>query len=169
MMNARQGFDISDWRQIGFGMPKIDVFSIRMRRAGKRTCGADKAVLVGFQPEEQGRLTEELDNIGLRTVSVRLDECSLRNLSADSCSASLLFINFDAFDAIEDGVDQLMTLRAKNSNLVVVLCSASIRGDDLGNERSALCDVTLKLPLTKSRLRTGLRAALENREEKQFE
>lgn len=168
-MNARQGFDISDWRQIGFGMPKTGVFSIRMRRAGKNICGVDKAVLAGFQPEEQGRLAEELDNIGLRTASARLDECSLRNLSAESCSASHLFINLDAFDAIEDGIDQLMALRAKNSNLIIVLCSANIRGDDLGNERSALCDVTMKLPLTNSRLRAGLRAARENREEKQFE
>lgn len=168
MLNARLSFEINDWHQTGFGMPKTGAFSKGMRHAETNGYGGGNAVLVGFQPEERARLAEELSDIGIRSASARLAEFTLPGLSAETCSASHLFINLDAFDDIEDGIGQLMALRAEIRDLTVVLCSANIRGDDLGSERSALCDVTLKLPMTDSRLRAGLRAARENREGKRI-
>ncbi|MCC6002269.1 MAG: hypothetical protein JJU19_15625 [Pararhodobacter sp.] len=114
-------------------------------------------------------MADDLRAIGMRPSSAPLSVSDLRGLVSGSCSASHLFVNLDAFEDIEDGIDQLMALRTAVRNMTVILCSAHIRGDDLGSERSALCDVTLKLPVAETRLRAGLRAARENRQDMRFE
>lgn len=77
--------------------------------------------------------------------------------------------NWDGLLVIRDGlmpldhlVTELLSLRYSIPHMPIVLFSASIKADDLGKSRSAICDASLYLPMSESRLKMGMAAAEMN-------
>lgn len=122
-----------------------------------------RVLLVGFPSEQRASIRDMLDVIGVRMVAA-VGAVQVLGLIGELDSAfALVVVTFDGFADTSDGVDALLAFRATSRRSAVVLCSSSVKVDDLTNERAAICDATLRLPGTPSRLRGALLAALENR------
>jgi hypothetical protein len=122
-----------------------------------------RTLLVGFEAQVRGQL---LDSFGLIDAKVSASACETRALRAQTefwdrfdCAV----INHDSFEDTETAVDAYLAFRQRFPCKVVILVSASVSGDDLGMERAAICDATLRLPVSPERLQLGVRAALTNR------
>ena len=126
-------------------------------------CGA-RVLLVGFPEADQSDMLGQLRELGVGTVGAMSETGQLIALAAAEPAFSHLVVNFDACEDTETGIETLLALRKGAPGLAVVLCSAMVRGDDLGTERSAICDATLRLPVSLPRLRAGLKAASRNHE-----
>jgi CheY-like chemotaxis protein len=74
-----------------------------------------------------------------------------------------VIVNLDSFDSIQAAVEALLTFRKRAPNVTVVAVSSDVSGDDLGRERTAICDATLRAPISQERFRTGLIEAGANR------
>ena len=66
------------------------------------------------------------------------------------------------FDCVMIDFDALLDFRRKSPGIAVMLLSSLVKDDDLSGERSAITDVTLRVPTTGDRLRGALSAATEN-------
>ena len=122
-----------------------------------------RVLLVGFPPEQRAAIRDMLSAIGVRMVAVMGTVQTLGSIAELDSAFALVIVNFDGFADTEDGVDALLAFRSTSRRSAVVLCSSSVKDDDLSNERAAICDATLRLPGTPARVRGALLAALENR------
>ena len=130
-----------------------------------RSLSATRVLLVAFSPEQLDELREHLRNAGVNVTAATSNVRQLSNAGEMGAVFTHIFVNIDAFDDLETGIDVLRAFRKRFSH-VVVLCSAHVANDDLGSERSAICDVTLRLPVSLERLRQGLSAASSNSNER---
>lgn len=80
-------------------------------------------------------------------------------------TVSMLVVNGDAFGDLPDTVDALKSLREIQPHISIVLVSSKVANDDLTDERKAICDATLSVPLTKARLDAAIRATFVNKTE----
>lgn len=132
-------------------------------RAADRIAAASLAdarvLLVGFDPEHRVALREHLRSLGTRVAAATPGVEQLPSVAGMGAAFTHVVVGFDAFEDVEAGVDALLALRRNAPGLVVILCSAMVGGDDLGGERSAICDATLRMPVSRDRLRAGLVAA----------
>jgi hypothetical protein len=78
----------------------------------------------------------------------------------------VVMINHDAFDDSDLAVDEYLAFRERFADKIVLLVSRDVAQDDLSTERTAICDATLRFPLSPERLLVGLRAARSNRKAK---
>jgi hypothetical protein len=81
---------------------------------------------------------------------------------ADSGTTYLL-VNVDVIGELEDAVDELISLRKKWPNIVVVMISSFVLSDDFGTYRQLICDATLRSPISKGRVNSALTAARQNK------
>ncbi len=72
---------------------------------------------------------------------------------------SFIIIQIDDFGGIATAIDAVLLLRLAAKETPVILASADVAGDDMSAERLALCDVTLKLPVSASRFGAALSEA----------
>ncbi|WP_299599054.1 hypothetical protein [uncultured Tateyamaria sp.] len=79
---------------------------------------------------------------------------------------SLCFVDSDAMGDLEDTVDLCLRLRNCAPEVHLILISSEVRGHDLTAERAAICDATLKSPLTERAIDAGVSAASNNFVEK---
>lgn len=79
---------------------------------------------------------------------------------------SLCFVDSDAMGDLEDTVDLCLRLRNCAPAVHLILISSEVRGHDLTAERAAICDATLKSPLTERAIDAGVSAASNNFVEK---
>jgi hypothetical protein len=121
-----------------------------------------RVLLVGFSADHLCDTRRNLRLIGVEAVASTSDVGQLQNLSEMDFGFTHIVVNFDAFSDVEAGVEALIELRSNAPSLIIVACSEMISGDDLGRERSLICDATLKLPVSKSRLEQGLLIAFLN-------
>jgi hypothetical protein len=73
-----------------------------------------------------------------------------------------IVVNLDRFADVEMGIDRLMRFRRASPACFIVMATAGVASDDFGHHRRAICDSTLRLPLTASRLTEALEAAISN-------
>ncbi len=129
----------------------------------RATSLADARVLiVGFSAGQLPGLRRSLQRSGVREIVATPSVQKLQIVSEMQNAYSHIVVNFDAFESTESGVDALFTFRMQVSGFVVILCSAFASGDDFGTERAAICDATLRVPVSEHRLRAGLIAGTEN-------
>ncbi|ROU02547.1 hypothetical protein [Histidinibacterium lentulum] len=77
---------------------------------------------------------------------------------------NFLIVDLDLFDTLEGGVDELMSFRKECAAIPVLLLSGSVGRDELSDHRRAIGDVTLRKPVFRCRLLTGIDAMRLNRE-----
>lgn len=124
-----------------------------------------RVLLVAFSPKYLEELRDHLRGIGVHVNATTPNVKQLSHSGNMGAAFSHILVNFDAFDDLETGVDVLAAFR-KRFDHAVVLCSEHVSYDDLGSERSAICDATLRLPISLERLQRGLRAASANSRER---
>lgn len=120
------------------------------------------ALVLGFDTCALPALRLDLRELGVTPVISCQNVMQLEDISEMRFRADFLILNFDMFVDVEDGVIALMEFRARHRNVAVVIISRSVAGDDIGTERKAICDATLRAPLSFDRLRNGLLSALDN-------
>jgi hypothetical protein len=133
------------------------------RHASRNRIDVLRALVIGFDAGIRGRILEVM---GEMNGGISASACETWALEADGevwdrfdCAV----VNHDAFEDTETAVDAYLSFRQQFPDKVVILVSNNVTGDDLGLERSAICDATLRLPLSPERFRSGIRAAVMNR------
>lgn len=138
----------------------------RTREQMKNTLFFDvKALLIGFSDHDLYMMRSQLKNIGVKFVASMPAFKHEQEISPIKNIFTHVFINFDAFEDVDSGVDALLKAREDNINLVIILLSNEISADDFDMNRALICDASLKLPLTENRLRSGLIYATSNNNE----
>lgn len=119
-------------------------------------------LLVGFNVSDARSFSQTLSAVHVASCN---SVARLEDVRATRHNFTHLIVNADAFGDANDVVDALLSFRKRNSNYVVILTSSKIIADDLGVERRPICDATLKLPISLSRLVDGIMAASANNRE----
>lgn len=123
---------------------------------------ARRVLLLGQVGPQRADVRDMLQQIGVRMTVIVGRARHLSELAELASFFDCVMIDFDAFDDAEDGVDALLDFRRKSPGIAVMLLSSLVKDDDLSGERSAITDVTLRVPTTGDRLRRALSAATEN-------
>ena len=121
-----------------------------------------KALLIGFSESDLYMVRTHLKNIGVKLIAFMPTLRHIEHIPPIKDIFTHVFINFDAFEDVETGVDALLNARGRGAHVVIILCSKEVSGDDLDINRILICDATLRLPLTDQRLRQGLVSANAN-------
>lgn len=122
-----------------------------------------RVLLIGFTPRHLSDTIYNLRSIGVAATASLSNVHHLHNVSDVGVGFTHVLVNIDAFDDIEAGVEALMAYRSSAPDLIVLICSEMVGGDDFGSERVRICDATLKLPISLPRLVDGLVKAFLNR------
>jgi hypothetical protein len=121
-----------------------------------------KVILVGFGAGERGKIVNALAALDVsKTASIK-EIAGLTGADEVIREFDLVLVNLDAFEDTWTGVEELMCFRKQHPAVSVILLSGNTPHDDLGAERRAICDSTLRLPLNTSRFADGVQAALLN-------
>lgn len=115
-----------------------------------------RVLVLGFETVERTWLRNSLRFIGVRVTATAPNVGQLAGVADMGLSFTHVIANLDGFESVEDAVDALLDFRQRAPQIVLIAVSSRVSGDDLGQERSAICDATLSLPLTERRLRRGL-------------
>lgn len=106
-------------------------------------------------------------NDWLRWMGGNLLLTDLENTSERWLARSVRRIDFCLVDESSIGdvgevVEQCLFLRRVVPSMPLVLLSSSVREDDFSTERMAICDATLRTPITRAAFCHGLQAAKRN-------
>jgi hypothetical protein len=121
-----------------------------------------RAILIGCDRSLLNELAVHIAKLGLGLTASISDLRALSDCPDFFRSFNIVIVNLDAFANVSIGIEEMLSFRKANPTPAVVLISSKATGDDLDGYRRAICDATLALPLTRSRLMYGIRAALEN-------
>ncbi len=138
------------------------LFTTATDRAKATSLADARVLIVGFSADQLPGLRRSIQRVGVRGIGSTPSVQKLDMFSEMKSAFSHVVVNFDAFEDTESGVDALFTFRMQASEFVIILCSAYASGDDFGTERAAICDATLRLPVSEHRVRAGLMAGTEN-------
>ena len=117
---------------------------------------------LGFARDDAALITETLQDLGARNVAKSEQVYPLGLGKPGSLRYDGIVVNLDRFADVEMGVDRLMRFRRASPSCFIIMATADVASDDLGHHRRAICDSTLRLPLTASRFTAALEAALTN-------
>jgi DNA-binding response OmpR family regulator len=81
---------------------------------------------------------------------------------AESAARQILLLDIEPHNGISGLYDRLTRLRQEKPEVVVILASAMTRTDDLDTTRLAICDATVRLPVSAARFHNALDAAMMN-------
>lgn len=119
--------------------------------------------VVGFAADDETLIRSMLKELGIVSLTFKSLTQVLKATANRTDKELNLIISMDAFDDLDSAIDQLLEFRKERMRAIVVLVSASVEVDDLGAERRAIVDVTLKSPVSMKRLQRGLIVARENK------
>ena len=102
--------------------------------------------------------------------SPHFSECRSVMAAADFKSAERILFESDAplrvllinIEDVDQTVDWLLRLRAVDPDIVTIATSADFEKNDLSSERAAICDASLRQPVTPVTLSLGVTAAITN-------
>jgi hypothetical protein len=137
------------WDELDARMAEIDLSSKR-------------AILIGCERSLLNELAVHIAKLGLGLTASISDLRALSDCPDFFRGFNIVIVNLDAFADVSIGIEEMLSFRKANPTPAVVLISSKATGDDIDGYRRAICDATLALPLTRSRLMYGIRAALEN-------
>ena len=132
------------------------------RQLGRLSLEDLSILQLGFSRDDGRLIDETMHSLGARNVARSEQVYPLSLGRPGALRYDGIVANLDRFADLEMGVDRLMRFRRGCPSCFVLLATASVASDDLGDHRRAICDSTLKLPLTVSRLTAALEAALTN-------
>lgn len=87
------------------------------------------------------------------------EDVSWRQIRSLVDQAGLCFVDADFLGDVERTVDLCLRIRNYVPDMKLILISSEIRGHDLTAERSAICDATLKAPLSESMVEAAVLVA----------
>jgi len=102
--------------------------------------------------------------------SPHFSECRSVMATADFKSAERILFESDSplrvllinIEDVDQAVDWLLSLRASDPDIVTIVTSADFDKNDLSSERAAICDASLRQPVTPVTLSLGVTAAITN-------
>jgi hypothetical protein len=144
---ARAAFDQGDEERLWVTMSQMfDAGDVSLARV----------LLVGFERDDRLSVRKELRQIGVNSIAQLPHPSMLPEAAKLGSAISHIIVDMTAIGQIQDAVEALTSFRKIAPSLCVVLVSQSVACDDFGSERNAICDVTLRAPLSSERLRRGL-------------
>jgi hypothetical protein len=117
-----------------------------------------KVVVYGFFGDDLDDLMGDLCEYGFDDLIMVSGAGQLLDPEAQFSDSGLALINLDAFVDLSTGINSLIEFRKRQSDLKVLLFSSDVVRDDYGQERIAICDVTLSLPVSRTRFYHALQA-----------
>jgi hypothetical protein len=118
---------------------------------------------LGFEQDERTSLRNGLRFIGVKATAIAPSVAQLKSVPAMGLAFTHVVVNIDAYESVEDAVAALIDFRIQSPITTVIAVSARVADDDFGTDRNAICDVTLRLPLTERRIRRSLIEGRTNR------
>jgi hypothetical protein len=108
---------------------------------------------------DQARIWLDAQGIQVQALPVSLIEAPGR---IAALRPSHLFIDLEAVGGIEDAYDSLRALRNSHPEIPVILVSSGFLTNDFSTERLAVCDVSLRGPVTFAALEFAMAQAETN-------
>lgn len=108
---------------------------------------------------------EWIIDAGFWAVHSCLFHQELDDLEPGSRKWSIVLIAIDDFGGITKVIEDLRHLRRILPDLPVILLSAEVHGDDFSNVRKHICDVTVRLPVSLTRLNLAICESVVNNTE----
>ena len=130
---------------------------------GARKLRVFPAYILGFCDTSAVWLKNILKEMGITSYSSSVNGGEFFDFGPVTARYFYVLINAQAFEDSLELVKRLISFRERRVEAIVVLISDEVYGDDLGAERSAISDATLRAPIDQNRLRSGLSSAFENR------
>jgi len=125
--------------------------------------GDPRPVLYGAaDPAAELPATAFLQGVGLDVVACTSLRSTLARAHGQPMGWSTMILAIDGFGGPRLVAEGLMSLRRKIPQLPVILISEEVQFHDFSAERAALCDVTLRAPLSAPALELGLAEAGAN-------
>lgn len=127
--------------------------------------GKLRVLVLGFSDRAAQIIADMLRTaqVGTCAISHRIDQ--LMDQAVRAGHFTHVLVNLEAFADLDDAVAQMLDFRASpgQSAPAIILISADVGADDLDGDRRAICDATLRWPVSAARLQEGLAAAQANR------
>jgi len=121
---------------------------------------------LGFTRHDGVVLTETIRRLGARQVAYAEQVSPVCVERPEGLRYDGIIVNLDRFGDIDLGVERLMRFRRARPSCFVIIATADVAMDDFGHHRRAICDSTLRLPFTASRLEHALESTLANHRSK---
>jgi hypothetical protein len=131
-------------------------FARAVRQETQESHPRARVLLLGFAGDDLADLRSHLRRAAVKTTAAVSNVSRLPDFANMQQAFSHVFINLDSYDTVSDGVNALLAFRAAAPGFVVILCSAEVSADDFGSERSAICEATLRLPVSAGALQQAL-------------
>jgi len=141
---------------------KSKIWKMLNERMAENSLSKVPVLLIGFSPREESRICDMLEQLKFLeyvTISKMPRMCEMPMFCGNEFYS---LVNAELFNDTENLVEALIILREIHKNMIIVLISAFVNQDDLSNERTFICDATLRAPVTIERLKAGLLSAREN-------
>lgn len=108
------------------------------------------------------QVTSWLRMAGYRVIPAEGFGLAIGELMANRPTFGMLIVDIDGFGGPELVVARLMDLRRRHPSLPVIVVSADVQFNDFTTERLAICDVTLRAPVSAPALELALAEAAVN-------
>ena len=164
------GFDGGDCPDAEWGRAKLqDISDLEARlwsEADHRMlpssiCG--RTCIMGFAASDSAALIDYLEGAELSPNAFSASADDIQDIATTHETISMLVVNGDAFGDVSCAVDALKNLREIRPSMAVVLVSSKVSGDDLSADRKAICDATLRAPMTMARLSAAIDTIAETK------
>lgn len=139
-----------------------DLFAAPVRVQEGPSLRGQSLLQLGFSRDDGALISETLQGLGARNVARSEQVYPLGLGKPGALRYDGLVVNLDRFADVDMGVERLMRFRRAAPSCFIVMASAGVAQDDFGHHRRAICDSTLRLPLTATRLTAAIAAALTN-------
>lgn len=108
----------------------------------------DLVALEGRHPSELDPLFSSTWPISRSWVRIPKGKMNGGFATLTRLNPTLLVVDLDHYEDTDQAVDDLLELRSYNNLPVTILCSDTFARHDLSLERSAICDVSVRLPIS---------------------
>ena len=128
--------------------------------------GQGRICVMGFDKSDSDTMIAYLESAALSPNAFSAGIHEILDIAAIHETVSMLVVNGDAFGDLFSAVDALKSFREIRPHMSVVLVSSKVASDDLSADRKAICDATLRAPVTMARLHVAVKTTVENKDER---
>ncbi len=131
--------------------------------------GPGRICIMGFDESDSDAMIGYLEGseLSLNAFAARIQD--ILDIAAIHETVSMLVVNGDAFGDLFSAVDALKSFREIRPHMSVVLVSSKVANDDLSEDRKAICDATLRAPITMARLQVAINTTVENKVDRTYQ
>ncbi len=119
-------------------------------------------LVVTEEQEAFNSVSDVMSYLGLSTGWVGDLDSLLVDLGSNEIQSSFLMINVDGWGGVPSIIDRLFKIREARPNLPVILTSRSFRRNDLGTDRLAVADVSVRFPVGRASIAAAIGQAAVN-------